>query len=345
MNYAKLFTKRKDGSYQAKYKDASGKWRTVSSKDPEELYNRLDELKKPKPITLGKLIDDWQEEHEKEFSFKTAESYVAPCRRLKEEFGETPADEVTPLELQNFLGRLARKKYSKRNVQLHLSVIRMVYKRAVLLGLVPVDASTVLSVPKGLYSGHREVPDDPVLSAILASQNEEMGLYAITLLYTGMRRGEALALRYEDIDRESRTIHIRRSLQFVPNFPEVKEPKTEAGIRDVHYPEALDKLLPKKKSGPLFPGPDGKGYMNKGNFIYRWYKYCDAIGYKVTSHQLRHYYATAMYEADVPVLAAQAQLGHKNATTTLGIYTHLREAKRSEANALIDKYFSEGKSD
>lgn len=343
MNYAKLFTKRKDGSYQAKYKDASGKWRTVSGKDPKELFHRVEELKKPKPATFGKLIDDWQAEHDAETAFKTAESYVAPCRRLKEEFGEIPAEEVTPLELQNFLGSLARKKYSKRNVQLHLTVIRMVYQRAVLLGLVPVDASSVLSVPKGLKTKRREVPEDAALAAVLASRNEEMGLYAITLLYTGLRRGEALALRYEDIDRESRTIHVRRSLQFVPNFPEVKEPKTEAGIRDVHYPEALGKILPKKKSGPVFPGPDGKSYMNKGNFIYRWQRYCEAIGHNITSHQLRHYYATAMYEADVPVLAAQAQLGHKNASTTMGIYTHLRDAKREEANQKIDEYFNKSK--
>ncbi len=340
MNYSKLFTKRKDGSYQAKYKDASGKWRTVSSTDPKKLFERLEELNKPKAITFGLLIDEWQEEHDAESAFKTAETYAAPCRRLKEEFVDIPADEITPLELQHFLGRLARQKYSRRNVQLHLTVIRLVCQRAVLLGKMTVDPSSVLAVPKGLAQKRREVPDDSALAAVLASQGEEMGLYALTLLYTGLRRGEALALRYEDIDRKSRTIHVRRSLEFVPNYPEVKEPKTEAGVRDVHYPEALEKLLPKKKSGPVFPGPDGKSYMNKGNFIYRWQKYCEAIGHNITSHQLRHYYATAMYEADVPVLAAQAQLGHKNATTTMSIYTHLRDAKRNEANQKIDEYFN-----
>ena len=343
MNYAKLFTKRKDGSYQAKYKDASGKWRTISSTDPKKLFDRLEELKKPAPITFGKLIDEWQEEHDAESAFKTAETYAAPCRRLKEEFGDVPADEITPLELQHFLGRLARQKYSRRNVQLHLTVIRLVCQRAVLLGKMAVDPSSVLAVPKGLSQKRREVPEDAALAAVLASQSEEMGLYALTLLYTGLRRGEALALRYEDIDRKNRVIHVLRSLQFVPNFPEIKEPKTEAGIRDVYYPEALDKLLPKKKSGPVFPGPDGKNYMNKGNFIYRWQKYCEAIGFNITSHQLRHYYATAMYEADVPVIAAQAQLGHKNASTTMGIYTHLRDAKRDEANKKIDEYFNKSK--
>lgn len=343
MDYRKLFTKRKDGSYQTKYKDSSGKWRTISSTDPKKLFDRLQELKKPPTATFGTLLDEWQTEHEAEYSFKTAESYVAPCRRLMEEFGDIPVGDITPLELQRFLSQLARKKYSRRNVRLHLTVIRMVFQRAIMLGKVDTDPSAVLSVPRGLPKGRREVPEDEALEAVLASKGEEMGPYAITLLYTGLRRGEALALRYEDIDRENRVIHVRRALQFVPNFPEVKEPKTEAGVRDVYYPEVLNDVLPKKKSGPVFPGPDGKSYMNKGNFVYRWEKYCKAIGHDITCHQLRHYYATAMYEADVPVLAAQAQLGHKSASTTLGIYTHLRDAKQKEAQQKIDSYFSGAK--
>lgn len=340
MNYAKLFTVRKDGSYQGKYKDASGKWHTVCDKDPEKLFYRIEELKKPKPPTFGDLIDAWQAEHDAETAFKTAESYIAPCRRLKEELGDILAEEVTPLELQNFLNRMARRKYSKRTVQLHLTVIRLVYQRAVLLGILPVDTSAVLSIPKGLSTQRREVPKDAALAAVLASEKEEMGPFALTLYYTGLRRGEALALRYEDIDRKERIIHVRRALQFTPNYPEVKEPKTEAGVRDVHYPEALNKILPKKKSGPVFPGPDGKSYMNKGNFIYRWQKYCEAIGHDITCHQLRHYYATAMYEAGVPVIAAQAQLGHKNASTTMGIYTHLRDGVKNDAYDQIDNYFN-----
>ena len=340
MNYAKLFTVRKDGSYQGKYKDASGKWHTVCDKDPEKLFYRIEELKKPKPPTFGDLIDAWQAEHDAETAFKTAESYIAPCRRLKEELGDILAEEVTPLELQNFLNRMARRKYSKRTVQLHLTVIRLVYQRAVLLGILPVDTSAVLSIPKGLSAQRREVPKDAALAAVLASEKEEMGPFALTLYYTGLRRGEALALRYEDIDRKERIIHVRRALQFTPNYPEVKEPKTEAGVRDVHYPEALNKILPKKKSGPVFPGPDGKCYMNKGNFIYRWQKYCEAIGHDITCHQLRHYYATAMYEAGVPVIAAQAQLGHKNASTTMGIYTHLRDGVKNDAYDQIDNYFN-----
>lgn len=340
MNYAKLFTVRKDGSYQGKYKDASGKWHTVCDKDPEKLFYKIEELKKPKPPTFGDLIDAWQEEHDAETAFKTAESYIAPCRRLKEEFGDIPAEEVTPLELQNFLNRMARRKYSKRTVQLHLTVIRLVYQRAVLLGILSVDTSAVLSIPKGLSAQRREVPKDAALAAVIASEKEEMGPFALTLYYTGLRRGEALALRYEDIDRKERIIHVRRALQFTPNFPEVKEPKTEAGVRDVHYPEALNKILPKKKSGPVFPGPDGKSYMNKGNFIYRWQKYCEAIGHDITCHQLRHYYATALYEAGVPVIAAQSQLGHKNASTTMGIYTHLRDGVKNDAYDQIDSYFA-----
>ena len=84
MNYAKLFTKRKDGSYQGKYKDAEGKWHTVSNADPEKLYLRLEELKNPSPLTVGQIVDAWEEEHGKSVSYRTRVTYTAPIRRIKE---------------------------------------------------------------------------------------------------------------------------------------------------------------------------------------------------------------------------------------------------------------------
>lgn len=344
-NYAKMFTRRKDGCFQAKYKDAAGKWRTICAADPEKLYHRLQEKKNPPPLTVGDLLDAWQVEHDKETAFKTRESYIAPVRRLKEAFGDEPAANLSPARVQEFLADLGRKRYSRRSVQLHRSVMNLAYQRALLLGLVSINPIAVVSVPHNLPTSRREVPEDAALEAVRASQGVDFSAFALTLLYTGLRRGEALGLRYEDIDRKARIIHVRRSIEFTPNFPEVKLPKTNAGIRDVHFPPELLDVLPNNATGPIFPAPDGESYLSKEMFLWRWNKYCTAIGHKLTCHQLRHYYATAMFEAGVPVIAAQAQLGHKNASTTMNIYTHLREQKKEEAYSQIDAYFSGKSSD
>lgn len=344
MNYAKLFTKRKDGSYQAKYKDSAGKWRTISNADPEKLYKRLEALKNPPAVTVGQIVDAWEAEHGETVSYRTRVTYIAPIRRIKERFGDAPAAELAPGDIQNFLNELARQRYSRRSVLLHRGILSMSYQRALVQGDVARNPVIAVSIPRGLSTGTRSVPDDDALTAIRTRTDAEFSSFALLLLYTGLRRGEALALRQEDVDRKARIIHVRRAIQFQPNAPVVGSTKTGTSVRDVHFPPALLKVLPKSK-GPLFPAPDGKSYLSREQFLYRWKKYCEAIGYDITPHQLRHYYSTAMYEAGVPVLAAQAQLGHKNASTTMNIYTHLRDQKKQEAYDQIDSYFSskEGK--
>ena len=73
--------------------------------------------------------------------------------------------------------------------------------------------------------------------------NDDFGLFAYLIFYTGCRRGEAEGLRYEDIDRERKRIHIRRSVYNVSTTPMIKEPKTEAGIRSVPLLDALADAL------------------------------------------------------------------------------------------------------
>lgn len=337
-NYAKMFTRRKDGSYQGKYKDAAGKWHTVSNADPEVLYHRLEQLKNPPPLTFGEILDAWQAEHDEEIGYKARESYVTPCKRLKAEWGDLAAGSVTPRMITDYLSEMGKKRYSRRTVQLVMTVLHMTFHRALIRGEVDRDPTQAASMPRGLMTKRREVPEDSALSAVLASGETSFGPFALILYYTGLRRGEALALRQGDIDRKKRIISVRRSLTWTPNMPEVKEPKTEAGIREVHFPKELLPFLPDRD--PLFPDPKTGEYMTLNHFTYAWRLYCQEIGHDITCHQLRHYYATAMYEAGVPVLAAQAQLGHKHASTTMNIYTHLRNQKREEANALIDAFFS-----
>ena len=338
MNYAKLFTLRKDGTYQGKYKDAAGKWHTVCAANPEVLYHKLEKLKAPPALTFRTMLEGWQEEHDRQIGFKAQESYRTPVRRLCEEWGDLPAEEITPAMITDYLAGMAAKRYSRRTVQLAMTVLHMAFHRAVLRGDVKQDPTRAASMPRGLSTTRRDVPENAALAAVLASGELPLGRLAILLYYTGLRRGEALALRQDDVDRKNRVIHVRRSLTWTPNQPVVKLPKTEAGTRGVHFPAELLPFLP--DTDPLFPDHETGEYMTLNHFVADWRVYCKAIGHEITCHQLRHYYATAMYEADVPVLAAQAQLGHKNASTTMNIYTHLRNQKRDEANALIDAYFS-----
>lgn len=335
MNYARLFTRRSDGRYVASIQQG-GKRKYFYDKDPEKLYYRLQELKNPAPVKFRTILDAWQEEHSSAVGDKTAESYVAPCRRIKEEFGDDPPNEVTAARIQAFISGLGKRGYARRTVQLHRDILNMTFQFAILRGFISSSPMGAVSIPHGLKTTKRTLPADDALEAVRAHTDAPFALFALLCLYCGLRRGEALALRYEDIDRKANVIHITKALEYPGNQPLVKTPKTATGVRDVSIPSVLRPLLP-HGAGYLFPAADG-GPLTKIGYRHAWTRYCKTIGHDLTAHQLRHGYATYLYEAGVPVLAAQKLLGHTNASTTMNVYTHLRERQEAQAAQLLDQY-------
>ena len=155
-------------------------------------------------------------------------------------------------------------------------------------------------------------------------------------LFTGCRRGELLALQYEDINREEGTIIISKSVYFVANKPYIKVPKTEAGKRIIPLLQPLEQILPKKKTGYIL-NQNGNLLTDKQARTL-WDKTCQEIGVSCTLHQLRHAYATRLYDLEIDVKSAQQIMGHADIATTQKIYTHLSmERKKQKFEKL--KYF------
>lgn len=169
------------------------------------------------------------------------------------------------------------------------------------------------------------------------------GLFALICLYAGLRRGEALALRYEDIDREQGVIHVTKAVEFVGNNPHIKPPKTAAGYRDAVLLDALSSAIP-DGTGLIFCRDDGSP-LTKTQYRKRWLKYCDAIGFEITAHQLRHGFATILYEAGIPDKDAQELMGHSSIAITRDVYTHIRQSRRSDTASRLNKFVSGGKFD
>ena len=339
MKYEKLFTRRKDGRYVATFIQ-DGKRRYLYDKDPEALYKKLEDAKATGPLTMGKIVEAWRDEHSRNVGYKTAESYVAPCRRIVEDFGDDIPGKISAARIQAFITSLGKRGYARRTVQLHYDILSMVFSYCLLHGYAQISPMDAVDIPKGLRSEKRTVPEDDALAAVKARTDVPLAPLALICLYAGLRRGEALALRQEDIDRKARVIHVTKAVEFVGNQPHIKPPKTDTGVRDVTIPTVLMPHIPTGK-GFLFPGEDADHPMTKTMYRKRWLAYCREIGYDITAHQLRHGYATYLYEAGVPVLAAQKLLGHADASTTMNIYTHLRERQEKSAAALLDQYLAE----
>lgn len=334
--YASMFTLRKDGRYQGSYTDASGR-HYVYDRDPEKLWHKLNDPRPVEVMLFSQAADSWEREHREGIAYKTAEAYIAPLRRIKDQFGDTPLEDITAASVQAFLYTLGKRGYARRTVQMHRDILNMIFDKAIVDGYTRYNPVAAAQLPRNLSHTTRELPPDSAVEAVKRS-TAPFSLFAQICLYAGLRRGEALALRYDDIDREHGVIHITKAVEFVGNNPHIKPPKTAAGVRDAILLGVLAERIP-QGNGYIFSGENGEP-LTKMQYRVRWRNYCKEIGYDITAHQLRHGFATILYEANIADKDAQELLGHSSITLTRNVYTHIRQTRREDTARQLNEYLS-----
>ena len=282
------------------------------------------------------IADEWWEMHEPSIAYNTAKSYRPAVARAVEHFGETPIRQIKPTDINRFLTDFIRlTNAAQKTAKTQLLVLNLICKYATANGHIPYNPARDISVPRGLAHTPRDIASDEDIQRIKDCTDLPFGMFPYWVLYTGCRKGELLALRWEDVDVEARAIRIHQSLYHINNVPALKDPKSTAGTRTVPL---LDKLLERitpQRYGLIFPNREGE-LMRETQYKRFWEDYCRASGVTSTPHQIRHAYATMLYEAGVSIKDAQDLLGHAYATTTQDIYTHIRQArKESIKDALL----------
>lgn len=111
---------------------------------------------------------------------------------------------------------------------------------------------------------------------------------------------------------------------------EIKSPKTKAGIRDVPLLDILAEKLPEGKPDDFLFGGEKPMYKAKVQRALKAYQ--TETGLEITTHYLRHGYATILYDAGIDVKIAQGLLGHADFQMTMGAYTHI-SASRTQKDA------------
>lgn len=336
IDYASMFTRRKDGRYQGSYTDDTGR-HYVYDRDPERLWHKLNDPKEKPIILFSELADAWDAEHQQQISYKTAEAYTAPLRRIKEQFEKREIETITASEISAYLSSLGKKGFSRRSVQMHRDILNMIFNKAIVDGVTRFNPVAAVAMPKSLSTTHRELPSDDAIEAIKVS-TAPFSLFAKICLYSGLRRGEALALRYEDVDRQNKIIRVTKAVEFVGNNPHIKQPKTANGYRNAILLDVLANEIPNGE-GYIFTNSKNE-MLTKIQYRERWQHYCEAIGFNLTAHQLRHGFATILYEAGISDKDAQELLGHSTITLTRNVYTHIRQARREETAARLNDYIS-----
>lgn len=165
-------------------------------------------------------------------------------------------------------------------------------------------------------------------------------LFIALALHTGMRRGEIYALRWEQIDLDSRMIHVRNAVKLAGNIPVIGLPKSKAGIRDVPINEPLLNLMRRcsREEGFVITGErNPNGAMSSCGMNRQWQRIKRKIDvHGATPHVFRHTFAT-LIQPHTDIKTLQTIMGHADIETTLDRYTHTVN-KNIAVLAQIDPY-------
>ena len=316
-------------------------------------------------LTVSDALDLWLPTKEKEVGFKTYEGYQAPIKKIRDMFGDDRIGDVTPAQVQAFVNSLAAKGYKRTTVQRPLDVLRMLYDFLITMegSGIRYNPCTGVRLPKGLQQECRDLAPREAVEIVKANVSHPFGLYPFFIMYTGMRDGEALAIK--DTDFRDGKIFISRSVSWQTNQPVIKDPKTENGIREVVLLSPLAAVLPKFK-GYLFSADGGKTPLTNTEFRRRWNGYCRDVGLAekevqvhkskgknnrtyqktvwhntIVPYQLRHEFATFCFDAGLDPKDAAYLMGHSSEQLTRKWYTHILEARKESTAQQLEQYIKE----
>lgn len=293
--------------------------------------------------TFIEVAEEWVTAHYETVEYNTQKYYNAALKQIKEHFGKVLIKEISSIDIVSFIDSVCAQGYALKTVKSRLLVLNLIFKYAVIKRYVDTNPCMYISVPKNLKKTRRTAPENDELQTVIKSVDISFGFFAYLILYTGLRRGEALALRYSDIDFEKKQITVNKSIYHKNNVPYEKTPKTNAGIRNVIL---LDNLIPllkerseQSETDLIFPNSNGK-WLTNGQFQSLWENYVEQTGLQITPHQLRHAYATFLFEAGVDEKDAQELMGHTTIQLTRDIYTHISQGRKQLTASKLNDFVS-----
>lgn len=311
--------------------------------------------------TFRDLVDRWREVGSLSLSPSTLAEYERILkRRLLPRFGATKLRSLRAAEIDAFYAELVRggpggKPMGARSVHHIHAVFRMLFNHAVRWEQVHVNPVSRANPPRVIKT-ESVIPSPADVHLLLARCVEvdpELACFFRLSAISGARRGELCALRWSDIDLEVGLMRIERSLTGTrgEHLTE-KGTKTHAKRRvslDIESRNDLEAhllrcqlradaccvILP--ESAFVFSRtPDGLSPWRPDRVTLAFRRAADRLGlYGVRLHDLRHFSATQLLAAGVPIKSVSARLGHANATTTLNVYAHQIETVDERAAEVL----------
>lgn len=327
--------KRADGRYR---KIVDGK--TFYGESERELYRKILEYTKKKVTgkTFKEVTDEWWDLEVEQLSPSTVKGYRSATDRALDFFGDMFISDISAADVTKYLHHLARMSFSKKTVKNHKIVVSRILHFATVECYIRHNPANDAELPRNLVERKRKAATPKEESAIRNAADDEWLLPYFALM-TGMRKGELIGLKWSDIDLDNNLISVQRSVWYDGSAAKIKTPKTDAGIRTIPILAPLKERIitcisqEKPNSNHFVFGTDKP--LSEKAYRYRYQRYQERVGITASLHQLRKSFATAAVDANIPPDVLKEIIGHKDISTTLNIYSEVRENRIKKAGEAL----------
>lgn len=315
----------------------------------------------PAKISVAEYLQQWLDGYARlNVSGHTCERYERIATgHLIPALGHHPLAKLRPLHIQAYLShalasgrRDGRGGLSPRTVLHHYRVLREALEQAVKWQILAVNPADAVQPPRPEPREMRALDEHETARLIKTSEGSRLHVAVVLAATTGMRRGEILALRWEDADLLQGKLSVRQALEKTKGGIRFKPPKTAKGRPSITLPpvavEALKRWRAQQAREKLLLGPayrdhglvvclsDGRPY-DPQDLSQRFASIARKAGLPgVGFHALRHGHASQLLRAGVHPKVVSERLGHATVSITLDIYSHLLPGLQEEAAQRID---------
>lgn len=290
-------------------------------------------------VTVSEWLDEWVES----YNINLARN-ITYIRRAKKELGHLKLSQVTEAQIVKSVNGYSGK--SSAAAENYRRVLNDSFEKAKKNHLILDNPASDINLPESATDGtHRAITEEEMKILFDNWKSSMFGFHAVFILLTGLRRAEYVGLRWDNIDLENRTIYVRETVVYdmTQGLKLKQSGKTESSIRDIPILDPLYDIIQQvdcDKTGFVVRQQGKNAPIYPQSFSQSFKAYMKRLGLNIRIHDLRHTYATMLYDANVDIKTAQVLLGHKDIKMTIGLYTHLSEKRKKDSMDILNNHIN-----
>jgi integrase len=322
----------------------------------------------PSKVTVAEFVDRWDRDWATaNVGLKTLERYQGLLKLyVKPYIGAMRLQKLRAVHLNELYTTLLRsggqdgRPLSPRSVGHVHRVLHRALGHAATWGLVSQNVASLVSPPPVPDSEITILTEEQIGTTLHHLQGRTLRPIVSFLLGTGARRGEALALRWSDVDLQKSVVRIERSLEQTKGSLWIKSPKTKHGRRSVTISPWLVAELRSHRArqderrlalgmgrapddGPVFDRWNGD-FRDPNRLSQDFAVVMDSLGIECTLHGLRHTHVSQLIASGLDVLTISRRIGHASPSITLNVYGHLFANTDARAAEIMEATFAKVRS-